>query len=346
MSHASDSTAPKNGEEIQRTSGGAFIISLDFELFWGVRDIFTPEQYGANIAGARVAIPRMLELFERHGIRATFATVGLLFFENKAAMLEGLPSRRPKYSNPNLSPYQGYIDRIGPDERGDPWHFAPSLIRQIAKAGQEIGCHTFSHYYCVEPGQTVDDFSADLVAARQAAKAMGLALLSLVFPRNQYNREYLAACAREGIATFRGNEKTWFNSPRATTSETKLRRMGRLLDCYVNLSGHHTFPIERARGEILNLPSSRFLRPWSRPLRVFEPLRLARITQAMTYAARNREAYHLWWHPHNFGTNLGENLGFLGAILRHFETLRREHDFQSASMGDLAEQYVKARHAS
>jgi hypothetical protein len=33
--------------------GGAFVISLDFELFWGVRDKRTISGYGPNILGVR-----------------------------------------------------------------------------------------------------------------------------------------------------------------------------------------------------------------------------------------------------------------------------------------------------
>jgi hypothetical protein len=56
---------------------------LDFELMWGVRDHADITSYGANVLGGRAAIPRMLDLFERHGIRATWATVGFVFCESK-----------------------------------------------------------------------------------------------------------------------------------------------------------------------------------------------------------------------------------------------------------------------
>jgi hypothetical protein len=50
---------------------GIFIISLDFELFWGVRDHRTLADYGANILGVRKSIPAMLEMFRRHSSLAT-----------------------------------------------------------------------------------------------------------------------------------------------------------------------------------------------------------------------------------------------------------------------------------
>ena len=48
---------------------GQLIISLDFELLWGVRDHADRASYGDNIIGAREAIPHILELFYSHGMR-------------------------------------------------------------------------------------------------------------------------------------------------------------------------------------------------------------------------------------------------------------------------------------
>ena len=36
---------------------GTLLISLDFELFWGVQDCHTYEDYGDNVIGGRKAIP-------------------------------------------------------------------------------------------------------------------------------------------------------------------------------------------------------------------------------------------------------------------------------------------------
>ena len=58
-----------------------FVISLDFELHWGVFDKFG-DRYNENILGARAAIPKILALFRTHKVYATWATVGLLFNES------------------------------------------------------------------------------------------------------------------------------------------------------------------------------------------------------------------------------------------------------------------------
>src|SRR5690606_26626155 len=112
---------------------GGLVISLDFELHWGMRDKVSIAGYRDNLLGVRQAIPAMLERFRRHEIHATWATVGLLMFDDRQSMLASLPPEhlRPGYSNAALSPYRA-LDSIGPDEASDPFHYGLSLVRQIA----------------------------------------------------------------------------------------------------------------------------------------------------------------------------------------------------------------------
>ncbi len=142
-------------------SHGKFIISLDFELLWGVRDKRSVNEYGENIAQVWNIIPRILHLFEEYQVRATFATVGFLFASDREELLKNVPDRKPDYQDKNLSPYIDHILQLKPDE--SKYHFASQLIELIGSSPyQEIGTHTYSHYYCLEPGQTPGDFKADL----------------------------------------------------------------------------------------------------------------------------------------------------------------------------------------
>lgn len=318
---------------------GRFVISLDFELFWGVRDKRTIEEYGQNILGARKIIPELLGVFHRYNIRATFATVGFLFFDSKEQLLEALPGKKPGYLNKDLSPYTGAITAIGSDEKNDPYHFAHSIITNIQQyPAQEIGCHTFSHYYCLEPGQSEDEFEADLQAANNIANKHNIKLKSLVFPRNQYNSQYLEICRQSGITSYRGNERSWLYNAKNGEEETTLRRGFRLIDAYINISGHNCHhPQEIAASKPYNIASSRFLRPYSRKLAIFDWLRLKRIKSGMLHAAQNGLVYHLWWHPHNFGADREQNLSFLIKILEYYKILRLKYGFDSVSMQQLSE---------
>jgi hypothetical protein len=142
-----------------------------------------------------------------------------------------------------------------------------------------------------------------------------------------------------GFTCYRGNEKSWLFSSESFGADNFLRRPFRLLDSYLNLSGKNCYSVEEMKEQvILNIPSSRFLRPYSKKLKAFENLRLKRITDSMTYAAKKGLVYHLWWHPHNFGSNIFNNISFLEKILIHYRKLNSEFNFESLSMRQLAKE--------
>lgn len=321
---------------------GKLVISLDFELFWGVRDKRTIAGYGPNILGVQQVIPALLDAFDRYGVKGTFSTVGFLFARNKEELLSFMPDRKPLYTDPRLSPYPE-IATIGNDESADPYHFGFSLLKMIRENGRhEIGTHTFCHYYCLEPGQGPEDFRADLDAAQKIAEAMGLRIRSLVFPRNQFNSEYLSVCQASGLDSYRGNPASWLYAGRNKNEESLFRRALRIMDAYINISGQHCHtPDYMMNGPLVNVAASRFLRPWSRKLRWLEPLRLHRIKRAMRHAAKNKLLFHLWWHPHNFGANLNENMHFLEEILRYYRELQQQYGFETATMSDITDQLKK-----
>ncbi len=315
---------------------GIFVVSLDFELYWGVRDRHSLAVYRETLLGARQAVPALLELFRQYEIHATWATVGFLFFDCKEELLAALPDVRPQYGNAALSPY-GDIDGIGANEAEDPFHFAASLVRKIASTpGQEVATHTFSHYYCLERGQTPAAFRADLDAARRAAARLGVRLESIAFPRNQCNCEDLPLCGELGIIAYRGNQPGRLWRARNQEQESAWVRALRWVDAYFPVSGHGDYALEEGGRAPVNIRASRFLRPYAPALRLLEPLRLRRVTAAMTHAAHHGRVYHLWWHPHNFGRHTTENLAALEKNLAHFAALRDRYGMESLSMSEAA----------
>jgi peptidoglycan/xylan/chitin deacetylase (PgdA/CDA1 family) len=320
---------------------GLFVISLDFELMWGVRDKRTIESYGENVKGVRNVIPSLLKMFEKYDIAATFATVGFLFAKNKEDLLAYVPNEKPRYSLPKYSPYENnYFASIGNSEADDLYHYGHSLVRMIQQSPkQEIASHTFSHYYCLE-NASLSSFESDMRSAKAIAASLGVDLKSIVFPRNQYSQQHIDACKKLGFIAYRGNQKSSIYDPRKNEEQNKKIRATRLIDSYLNVSGHHSFIPER-NDEIVNIPASRFLRPYSSKLKFADGLRLQRIKSSMTYAAKNNEGYHLWWHPHNFGLNLKENLAFLEEILKHYQQLHRQYGMQSKTMRSIAEEILQ-----
>lgn len=302
---------------------------------WGVRDLMTKDEYGPNVLGVRQVVPRLLDMFERRSIRCTWATVGFLFFDNKDELLASLPLQLPTYDDPARSNYS-YMHEVGSNERQDPYYFGKSLLEAVKSCpGQEIGTHTFSHYYCLEPGQTNQQFNADIEAAVAAAKRLGVTLKSIVFPRNQFNDAKIGICARHGLRVFRGNEQAWYyRSLDRSKKQSPVRRAIRLADSYLTLSGANAQACLAGPAGTRNVPSSRYLRRHIPKLAPLDNQRLARITSAMRAASTAGTNFHIWWHPHDFGLDTNENLRFLSLILDEFERLRDENGMTSRAMGD------------
>jgi peptidoglycan/xylan/chitin deacetylase (PgdA/CDA1 family) len=319
---------------------GILIISLDFELYWGMLDKKSLADYRENLLGVRKAVPYLLDLFQEFAIHATWATVGFLFCETHDELLNSLPVNKPIYKNSSLSPYT-YIYTIGENEEEDPFHYAPSLIRMIAShAGQEIGSHTFSHYYCLADGQDIATFEADLRAAIKVAKKFNVTFKSIVFPRNQVNgEEYISICKKLGIIAYRGNKPTWIHKKRIG-GDSIVKKMLARLDGYIPISGRDCFSIndDNANKNVpFNIQGSRFLRPYSKSFSFLQPLKLRRVLSDLSYAAKNGHIYHLFWHPENFGVNLEENISFLRKILDHYVHLRNTYRMENLSMGELSD---------
>lgn len=311
------------------------MISLDFELHWGVRDsVALDREERARLLAAREAIPRILALFDAFSVHATWATVGFLFAHSREEMESLSPAIRPRYMDPRLDPYREFVGR---DEWQDPFHFAPALIAEIAShREQEIGTHSFSHFYCCEDGQSAAEFEADLHSAARIANHEGYRVESYVFPRNQVRADYLRILKRHGIGCYRGTQVSAVNSAASfRVQQRPHRRFIRLCDNYVDLFGPQSvqYPSDPAPRSI---GASRYLRPYNHSLRRFEQARHRRIVNAMETAAARGELFHLWWHPEDFAHNCDRNLEFLRGVLMGFERCRGEFGMLSLSMSEAA----------
>lgn len=315
---------------------GALIISLDFELHWGVRDWSEANgPYRANLLGVRDAVPRILEQFQEFDIAATWATVGFLFARTQRELVESWPALRPRYRDSRLDPYH---EPVGAAEADDPIHYAPSLLTAIRETPrQEIGTQTYSHYYCLEPGQDRETFRADIESATAIARTRGITIRSIVFPRNQHNPAYDDILVKAGITCYRGNQDAWMYRATGGSGQTRVKRVARLADAYLSV-GDRTFGWHDVAGQgpLTNVPASFFVRPCGAREGALDRLHFRRLTESMRRAATERRILHLWWHPENFGRDVAPNARRLRDLLGVFAECRDRYAMQSLSMADAA----------
>ncbi len=311
---------------------GTLIVSLDFELFWGMHDCVELNHYTPNILGGREAIPKMLSLFQRFGIHATWASVGMLFANGPSELKPYLPKECPSYLSKKLSPYP-FLDTLN---EGDPLYFAPEFPDLIEKTpGQELGCHTFCHYYCREDGQTIEQFRQDMLSAKAIAADRGYTLCSVVLPRNQSEPSYTQVLRELGYTSYRDEENDWIHEK---VKFRPLMRALRLIDVYLPLTGHGCFTPKNEEG-VVNIVGSRMYKP--KFIGLLEPLKLRRIKKQMLYAAKHDLCFHLWWHPHNVGVNTDYHLHQLEDIFSYYNKLHKTYGMRSLNMGEIATEVLK-----
>ena len=278
----------------------------------------------------------MLEKFAAAGIEATWATVGMLFAENEEEWKAYQPEYLPSYRNKEYSAYE-WVKKNGirPEV-----HFAPELIRLILQTpGQELASHSFAHYYTLMRGQSPEQFREDLKATQKiAGDKFDQKLSSLVFPRNHMNELYLKICLEEGYTDVRGNPKNWFWQE--TQHEDLSKKLFRSADCFLPMGERTSFSrdeIELIPEEPLIIPASRILLPFYKTNFILNTLRIKRIKGEMSYAAKNQEVYHLWWHPHNFGNDPVGAMLELDEIITHYLMLKSKYGMESLSMKGVGE---------
>ena len=316
---------------------GTFIVSLDFEMLWGLAgwNMQQVDNYAPHVEGSLRALKGILEILERYGVKCTVGYVGGMNYTSVEDFKQVDVKKMPSYNEPAFSSYHSLIPHIG-KEFPEKLFFCKEVIDSLKENKfVELGSHTFSHYYCLEEGQTMAEFEADIQMAVTEAARSGIQLRTIIFPRNQVSSAYLKVCMRYGFTHYRGNLETYLYRSEQTPARFSLRRVLRLADAYFNLSGYNSYDKPVETDGIINVPSSRFYRPYSSLLAFLEPLKVRRVKRSIEYAAKHGKIYHLWWHPHNFGLHTEKNLAQLEDICRQFKTMHEKWNMESKFISEM-----------
>lgn len=298
---------------------GSVVISVDAELAWGFHDLDDPPR--RRIDGARTAWHRLLDLFDRFEIPATWAVVGHLF-------LEGCDGEHRTHPAP-----PGWFARDpGGDVSSHPNWFGRDLIEAIRDAAvdHEIGSHSFSHVVFDAPGTDRELAAAELEASVAAAEALDVSLRSFVFPRNRVgHRDVLA---EHGFDCYRGA------APRRI-DHTPLRPLAKL----AGVTPPIVTPSIDEHG-LVNVPPSLDLYGFEGVARslaertIGDPV-VRRAERGADAAAGSDGVFHLWLHPNNL---TGE--ADFERLRRVLSTLdRRRGDLAFETMGEVAIRVLDAR---
>jgi peptidoglycan/xylan/chitin deacetylase (PgdA/CDA1 family) len=310
---------------------GTFVLSLDKELVWGSVDHTPVEEWRRRHPDARGVVRELLALLDEFAIPATWAVVGHLFLRSCARGPDG--RAHPELPRPRYHWHAG--DWLAADPCSDveraPLFYAPDVVDAIlaARAGHEIGSHSFSHLVYGDPGCPAEAADGDLAACVAAARARGLELRSFVFPRNREGHHDLLRA--RGFRAYRGEEPHLYRRlPRPA------RRAAHFADHALGLAAPTVAPAETLPG-LWNVPGSMMLFPRG-GLRDLIPV-AARVRKARATLARavgRGEIFHLWFHPFNLHAGRAAMFAGLREILRAVAGERDRGRVEVRTMGEIA----------
>lgn len=277
---------------LRRMSRGAFCISIDLELAWGIWDEPSTAYHQLCAEKERAVVRALLEVFASRAVPATWAIVGRLLDGSG-----GAPTRT---------------------EFGERIWYAPDLVEAIRSAppGHDIGSHSFAHLYFDQSGR--DQLRADLRAARRLHDEHGLRFTSFVFPRNRV--AHLDLLVEAGIKVFRGVDAGWHTAVRKRL-ET-LGRAAHLVDELLPIAPSVVQPKSHPFG-LVELPGSTQLLGRDGLRRLVRPeIVEMKAKLGLRRAARHGGIFHLWFHPSNFYFDTDVQLRALERILDEACALR------------------------
>lgn len=314
---------------MNRESSGAFVVSLDTELVWGMFDTgaVAPERY----AGTRNIIRSLLDLFDEHRIPATWALVTHLLTDCRTSESDGQSHSDSceQYSRNTALPCQQPLT-------SELWH-EPRILNWIedAEADHDVGSHTHTHLVFNEA--TREGARSDIEQSVATASCHGIDMASFVYPRNAIaHRDILSDV---GFEVYRGIDSRWYERSQMPAPVVKGAR-------FADEATQWTPPtvLPRTESGLVEVPGSQIFRPvhagWQYTPKESQR---SRAIAGLDRAARTGQIFHLWFHPFNFARDPERLLTEFEAVLAHAESLVRQGRLDILTMRDVAKLYRAGR---
>lgn len=322
---------------------GIFTISLDFELIWGTMDRAGVERFAPACRVEReVVIDRLLDLFSKYDVSATWCILGHLFLD-RCSPSNG--RKHPEITRPNHAWMSGdwFANDPATTEADAPLFYGRSLIEKIrrARVPQEIASHSFSHIIFGDRGCSAAAARTDLEACVDAADRLGISLQSFAYPRNSVG--YRDLLKEFGFRAYRGPEPHWYEV-------RKMPRLVRRLAHFLSSAAATTPPVVEPEFEdsgLWNIAGSMMYFPMH-GVRAAIPVsqRVKRAIRGLERAARERKIFHLWFHPTNLADHTEELFEGLENILSRAASLARQGALRIAQMRQIVDEAERSTFSS
>jgi peptidoglycan/xylan/chitin deacetylase (PgdA/CDA1 family) len=305
-----------------------FIVSLDCEGKWGMADDLRPCHDLITDEALARAYDRLIALFDRYDINATFAFV-MAFALNAEERERFAPELRGARHDAWLKHYHDAVATKGLSGWHQPQAF--ELVRSAKR--HEIACHGFCHRSLGDSDISRADANAELDAAIEVARLKCVSLETFVFPRNQTG--HLDLLRSHGFIGYRQRLRRPYG------------RLGRALGVCeeFNIWATGQCPAVVDHG-LVPIPSGRFLN-WRVGMRSSIPpgITAARWRHQLRSAAANCGIVHLWLHPHNLIT-APDTVYLLEQVLQSVAEMRDRGEIRVLTQRDYCREQLAAADVS
>lgn len=311
---------------------GQFVISLDTELAWGrINDPELPA-FLSVIDQTRAATDEILRLFDKYDIPATWATVGRMFMESEHELdtVEDLSYFYDGLNNQKI--YEN--DRLNSDSNSLVYGW--DIVQKIsnAKTKHEIASHSFNH---IDFGKTTSKEVAETDikdAMEMTRRKLGIEMESWVYPKNSIG--YKNSLFEQGIKYYRGEDKFWYgNFP------GPIKKLLYQFDTFLGWSPSTVVPLLEANG-LVNIPGSSIFRVTHLGIKKNVPYSsiIRKAIKGLKKARNQKEIYHLWFHPFNFGHELEAHCKAFERVLQKAADMREKGEIEISTMADVGNRFL------
>lgn len=298
--------------DMKRLNKGFIIISLDTELGLGHLANNELRKFDSQFEKTRDVIERLVKLFNKHDVSATWAIVGKLVEKNEIRRIEHFyPKDNIQEEDLNLrSEIYKYKELI------------PLLTS--SPVFQDIGSHSYSHItfssgnrnHHANKNLARDDFKA----FNECFDQLFLSPKSFVFPQNRPGHENLLS--KFGFHIYRGKELKWYSKlPKPFSKLAKgIDNLFPLPPSVSNPIIHESLIVEtNGHLHFAKLPSGyrKFMPWWVLKIKLWFGLK-----KAIYF----NETFHMWTHPYDLAYKSEQHF----KVLEWFLKLVKKHEQKGA----------------
>jgi len=306
---------------------GIFTISIDYEFAWGYADKLLSLEDKIRVRQEVDITKRLILLFEKYNIPATWAIVGHLLekkCEWNSNNLSHPEYKRPIYKNEICDYFFQHPDKNNCSDTL--WYDSQKLISQIkqSSANHEIASHSYAHILYDEQITNEQAIYADIAGSQRTHTEEGLPYKSFVFPRNVEG--FHKQLQKAGLTHYRGNSYKWY-----MFLPQLLQRLGHFCD-YLIPSTPVSAPLLHFSG-LVNIRESMLLLGRNGLRKFITPsMMIKKVKNGIQKASNKKEIFHLWFHPSNFSYDTEKQFWIFEEILKRATKMRDENKLDIQTM--------------